>query len=266
MEENIKARWTQLADTIGQTCLDILGGVPVTVTEKRFVDPKVLALMLASRALSNFRGVFILIENGLVVESRILVRCCFENAFWIAGLQAKGDGFVKKMLEDEMRSRRVRGEWVLTKKPQLSGEVEKRLREQLKLINKNSDKAKSLSPKDVALSGLLREGYGIYSQLSADAAHPTVTSLNRHVGRSDKGHEALIDVVPAPKDEEIITTWDWACNAMLGVSVGVNEILGGAPAGQGLLDLADRYQALTTRPRAAKPVSKICSHNRRSAR
>jgi hypothetical protein len=249
MEETIKTLWTKLADTIGQTCLDILGGVPVTITEKRFADPKVLAVMLASRALSNFRGVFVLIENGLVVEARILVRCCFENAFWIAGLQAKGDGFVKKMLEDEMRSRKVRGEWALSKKPQLSEDVEKRLREQLKIINKKWEKAKSLSPKDVALSGLLREGYGIYSQLSADASHPTVTSLNRHVGRSDKEDEALIDVVPAPKDDEIVTTWDWACNAMLGVSVGVNEILGGAPAGQRLLELADRYQALTTHPK-----------------
>jgi Family of unknown function (DUF5677) len=42
--------------------------------------------MLMSRTLSNFRGVFTLIENGLVVEARILVRCCFENTFWMAGL------------------------------------------------------------------------------------------------------------------------------------------------------------------------------------
>jgi hypothetical protein len=246
MHEALRTQWTELADTIGQTCLDILGGMPVTVTEKRFADPKVLAVMLASRSLSNFREVFILIENGLVVEARILVRCCFENAFWIAGLQANGDGFVKKMLEDEMRSRKVRGEWALSKKPQLSEDVEIRLREQLKVINKKWEKA---SPKDVALSGLLREGYGIYSQLSADASHPTVTSLDRHVGRSDKEDEALIDVVPVPKEQEIVTTWDWACNAMLGVSVGVNEILGGAPAGQRLFELADRYQALTTHPK-----------------
>src|SRR5260370_20872865 len=162
MDETLKARWTDLADSIGQTCLDILGGVPVTVAEKRFADPKVLAVMLASRALSNFRGVFILIENSLVVEARILVGCSFENAFWVAGLHAKGDGFVKKMLEDEMRSRKVRGEWALSKKPQLSADVERRLRDQLELINQKWEKAKSLSPKDVALTGLLREGYGIY--------------------------------------------------------------------------------------------------------
>jgi hypothetical protein len=79
------------------------------VTEKRFADPKVAAIMLMSRTLSNFRGVF----------------------------------------------------------------VEKRLREQLREINRKWHHAKPLSPKDVALEGLLRDGYLIYSQLSADAAHPT---------------------------------------------------------------------------------------------
>jgi hypothetical protein len=67
-DKDLKSQWTQLADTIGQTCLDILGEKPVTVTEKRFADPRVLAIMLASRALSNFRGVFTLIENNLTLS------------------------------------------------------------------------------------------------------------------------------------------------------------------------------------------------------
>jgi len=248
MEDNHKLQWAELADTLGQTGLDILAGAPVTVTEKRIADPKVLAIMLMSRTLSNFRGVFTLIENGLVVEARILVRCCFENAFWIAGLHAQGDKFVRKMLQDEMRSRHVRGELALSKKPKLLEHVEKRLKEQLRAINKKWPDAKSLNPKDVAMSGLFRDWYLIYSQLSADAAHPTVTSLHRHVGHCEKNGESLIDVVPAPKEEEVTTTWNWACNAMLGACVGVNEMLGGTPAGQKLGQIADRYQALTTRP------------------
>jgi hypothetical protein len=152
MEDNLKSQWAELADTLGQTGLDILAGAPITVTEKRFADPKVLAIMLMSRTLSNFKGVFTLIESGLVVEARILVRCCFENAFWIAGLHAQGDKFVRKMLQDEMRSRHVRGELVLSKKTQLLEHVEKRLREQLRSINKKWPDAKSLNPKDVALS------------------------------------------------------------------------------------------------------------------
>jgi hypothetical protein len=251
MEANLKLQWSELADTLGQTGIDILAEAPVTVTEKRFADPKVVAIMLMSRTLSNFRGVFTLIENGLVVEARVLVRCCLENTFWMAGLHSQGDKFVRQMLHDEVRSRRVRGEMVLSKKPHLLEDVEKRLREQLREIARKWPDAKSLSPKDVALDGLLRDGYLIYSQLSADAAHPTMTSLNRHIGHSETNGEALVDVVPAPKDEEVIMTWDWACNAMLGACVAVNEILGGTPAGQKLGQIADRYQALTTRHKAA---------------
>lgn len=250
MEDNLKSQWTQLADGLGQTGLDILAGAPVTVTKKKFADPKVLAITLMSRTLSNFMGMFALIDNDLVVEARILVRCCFENAFWIAGLHGQGDKFVRKMLQDEMRSRYVRGELALSKRTQLLEHVEKRLREKLRSINEHWPGAKSLNPKCVALSGLLRDGYLIYSQLSADAAHPTVTSLHRHVGHCEKHGEALIDVVPAPKEEEVTMTWDWACNAMLGACVGVNEILGGTLAGQKLGLIADWYQALTTRPTA----------------
>ncbi len=121
----------------------------------------------------------------------------------------------------------------------------------MRSINKKWSDAKSLNPKNVPLSGLLRGGYLIYNQLSADAAHPTVTSLHRHVGRCEKDGEARIDVVPAPKEEEVTMTWDWACNAMPGACVSVNEILGGTLAGQKLGQIADRYQVLTIRPKIA---------------
>jgi hypothetical protein len=251
MDNALKSKWAKLADTLGETALDVLRDAPVTVTEKRFADPKVLAIMLMSRTLSNFRGVFTLIEAGLVVEARILVRCCFENAFWIAALLADGDKFVKQMLNDEMRSQQARGELALSKRAALDENMDERLREQMRTIKKRWPDAKSLSPKTVAMSGLLSDGYLIYSQLSADASHPSVTALNRHVGRSEENGEQLIDVVPEPKDDEIIMTWDWACNAMLGASTGVNEILGGTAAGQRLGPLADLYHSMTTHRKAA---------------
>ena len=49
MEDNLKLQWSELANTLGQTGLDILAGAPVTVTEKTFAEPKVLAIMLMSR-------------------------------------------------------------------------------------------------------------------------------------------------------------------------------------------------------------------------
>jgi hypothetical protein len=249
MTQDLRSARVQIVDELGQLGLDILGGVPVTITEKRFADPKVLAIMLMSRTLSNFRGVFLLIDAGLLVEARVLVRCCFENAFWIAGLHTEGDAFARKMLQDEMRSRKARGELVLSRNFELSEEVEKRLRLQLRAMKKIALEPKSLDPKQVALNGVLRDGYLIYTQLSADSTHPTVSSLHRHVGRAENEEESLIDVVPTPKEHELLQTWDWACNAMLGACTGVNEILGGTPAGLSLEAIADRYQALASRGR-----------------
>jgi len=246
IDEILKSQWSDLADKLGQTGLDILAGAPVTVTEKRFREPKILAIMLMSRTLSNFRGVFALIENGLLVEARILVRCCFENAFWIVGLLSEGDNFVTEMLHDEIKSRHTRAEMVLRKKELLSEDAEGRLREQLRVMKKKYPDATPLSPKDVALRGLLRDGYLIYSQLSADAAHPTMSSLHRHVGCNNRKGEMLIEVVPKLTNDEIIITWSWACNAMLGTCVAVNQILGGTPAGLTLEQLADSYQSLAT--------------------
>jgi hypothetical protein len=136
---------------------------------------------------------------------------------------------------------------------ELTEEVERRLREQLRTIKRNWPNAKSLNPKAVALSGLLSEGYHLYSQLSSDAGHPSLTSLKRYVSRPSEITAEVdfeINVVPTPTDEEIQTTWDWACNAMLGTCTGVNEILGGTPAGMRLKETADRYQSLTTRRNA----------------
>jgi hypothetical protein len=144
-----------------------------------------------------------------------------------------------------MRGRQALGESALSKKTTLPEEVEQRLKEQLKAIKKHRPDAKSLNPKSVAYEGPLSDLYLIYSQLSADAAHPTITSLSRYAGKEAADNEKLIDVEPAIKDDEVEMTLDWACNAMLGVCVGVNQVLGGTSAGRELEAFADRYHHLT---------------------
>jgi hypothetical protein len=181
---SIRAQWTQLADDIGQTALGILSA-PLTLTERRLRDPKALAVMLMARSLSHFRGVFTLIEAGLIVEARMLVRCCLENGFWVEQLLAEGDKFVRKMAADEARSRKVRGEAAMSRKDALTDEARDRLRAQLREINKDWPDAVSLNPKAVAMNGVLADGYLLYTQLSADSAHATLTSLARHVGHEN---------------------------------------------------------------------------------
>jgi hypothetical protein len=232
-----------------QTAYAIFGEAEAPITRKGATDPKVLAKTLLARTLSNFKGAVASTSEGLVVEARILTRCCFENLLWIGGLAAQGDEFVRAMFHDEVRSRKVRGEFILREAYKLDEKVEQRLKAQLRDINKRSLKNKSLSPKDVAEDSVLGHAYLIYSQLSADAGHPTFSSLNRYIGKFEENGETVrgIDIAPPPKEQELLQTLDWACNAMVGVCVGVNQIVEGTPTGQTLLGIADEYQALTGR-------------------
>jgi hypothetical protein len=242
VDQEGQSRWLQLAESIGQLGYDILDeGPKLTVTPKGFLEPRVLAIALMSRALSNFKGVIILLTNSLIVEARILVRCCFEDAFWLLGLRAEGDEFARKMLYADARSKKTRGELIFNNiNVEISEETEKRLRAQMRRLNKQFPKARPLDPSKVALEGIFRDGYLIYSQLSADAAHPTLESLHRHIGRVEGSDERIIEVVPPDRPAEVVQTWGWACHAMLATCVVVNEIFGGTPAGHKLLGIAEQ--------------------------
>jgi hypothetical protein len=179
-----------------------------------------------------------------VVEARILVRSCYENAFWVVGLNKKRDKFAKKMLHAEVKSRQKRGELIF-KHMELPEVDMKKLRGQMREMTKKYPKPQPLNAQEAALDAVMHHGYFIYSQLSADAAHPSFDSLNRHLVQL-ANDERVLDFEPAPKEGEIAQTWDWACKAMLATCVGVNEILGGTPAGLKLREIADRYQVLET--------------------
>lgn len=248
MTEKEAEPWFRFSDKLLETALSIFGEAEVPITARGASEPKVLAMTLLVRSISNFTGVVMLSRQGMIVEARILARNCYENLLWIGGLASQGDAFVKAMLHDENKNKVGRGELLLGKY-QLDDEVEKRLRAQLRVIHKQPKPSKSLNPNSVAQDGPLDHGYVIYSQLSADAAHPSLTALARYIGRADENGVSVrtIDVSPLPRPGEIATTMDWACNALIGICVGVNQILEGTPAGQTLLALADEYQSLARR-------------------
>jgi Family of unknown function (DUF5677) len=243
-------KWMRLADTLGQLGVDVLSEFSITTTSKGFADPRILAKMLMARTLSNFKGVIFLLGNDLVLEARILARCCYENSFWIAALVQDGDKFAAKMRRDDVRSRRSRSEQILTKyHSELPDDIKKTLHGQIRRMNRERSPPKSLNPQNVARNGPLDRRYEVYSQLSADAGDPSLTSLARYMTRSVENGQIVLgaDLFPTPKKEEILLTWDWACDAVLLACAGVNEILGGTPAGDRLEAVLKQYNALKVR-------------------
>lgn len=109
----------------------ILATTEIERSEHDAADIRVMGLTLLARTYSNLKGIILLIEARRVVEARVLARCCFENAFWVAALVKDGE-FVRAMLHDEIKHRTKRGEFILEKQLKLEAEVEEKMREWLK--------------------------------------------------------------------------------------------------------------------------------------
>jgi Family of unknown function (DUF5677) len=235
----VEEKWHDLAETIFQTIQEIMESGPIVTGSEKSLNPKIVAMLITSRSLANFRGVQVLIYNRLIIEARTLVRSCYENSFFLGGILKDGPAFVTQMLEDDARSTKVRTELILSQNFELLSEVEDAIKNKIRSINKIWPKPSFLNISSVAKGGPLNNAYLIYSQLSSDSAHPTITSIHRHLG-----NQQTINVSPIPTDTEIIQTRDWSCNAMLGIAGAINEILGNTNAGWKLNHIVERYNSL----------------------
>jgi len=241
------APWRDLAERVLHACSEVFVTANVPVTEKRYSDPKFLAMTLLARTISNMRGAILLLDHRRPIEARVIVRCCLENSFWMASLHDGRDAFVKEMAHDEISHQHARGQNMFAHKVPLDKDLENRLAQFMRRIAKQAKGKKTLSPKSVAHRTAFRKSYVIYEQLSSDSAHPSLTALNRHVVQPTDTTTGGIDMEPVAKDDQLAESLQYLTMAALRVSVGANEIIGGTPGGEMLQGLLDEYMALTRR-------------------
>ena len=87
-----------------------------------------------------------------------------------------------------------------------------------------------------------------YQHLSWDA-HPSIQTLNRYYQPADASGAPGIDLCPVVQDAEVVEMLNLMCVAVIGVFLGVGELLGqdNAPTGK----MADEYKALSERTKEA---------------
>lgn len=240
--------WFEFASKLLSLEYESFLDIEIKLTENNFAEPKILTLALLSRTISNFEGVIALTKQGLVVEARILTRSCYENMFYIGGLIEKGEEFISQMFGDEIISRLERGKLVLELKQGRNksfDEFGKDLPERIKDMKKRWPKAKFLNPSDAAKSSVLKNAYLAYRQLSADAAHPSLRALHRHMEQSKENNKRMIlNVKPANSPIELVHTVNLACIALMGACVGVNQILERSNLSQQMSELNEEYLTL----------------------
>jgi Family of unknown function (DUF5677) len=248
---DLVTQWRQLVSDVQSVGLRIFETADVPKNYKGFSDEKALALMLLARTLSHIRGALLLLEAKCVVEARTITRCCFENLYWMVGLIEEGEGFVRKMRDDEMSHRKSQGQSIFATEVELEADVRNRLQNFMKATNQKFGSARTLSPKHVAsIRSDFERTYIFYGQLSSDSAHPSVTALNRYAVSGNEIDMEGIDVNPVVGDGELVETFEYLTMAAMGVCVGVNQIVGGTEGGIALNAIAERYTELSNRTKA----------------
>jgi Family of unknown function (DUF5677) len=228
-------QWLAFGDRLIALAYAIFGEAKIDITEKLFGEPKILSLALLCRTVGNFKGVIAMTKERQVVEARILTRSCYENLYFMGALIEQGDLFVRTMHQDQIRSFRSQGEFLLEGvASEHIGDPDfvEQLRSRVKEMKSRWPKASFLTPKETVKNGTLKQSYLIYSKLSGDAAHPSILALKRHLVRFMENGEQVVglDVNPPERGAESTETIDLACNAMLGACVAANQILGHLPA------------------------------------
>jgi hypothetical protein len=250
------AAWRSLADRLIAKSKTIFDTSSVMESTKGAKDPKVWALALLARTIGNIESALIVLDSGHVVEARTLVRCCYENFFCSAAIVRTGDEFIKTMELDNAASKKKQAKGLLDWADKQDQDIEfaEKLSTFAKALDKKRPKASFLNHKKTADTGTVQDAYVFYNVLSNDSAHPSATSLSRHITWDGEGEDAEWTISAFPTDEpgEVNNTLELVCTAVLGVCVAVNETVGGTESGERLWTLGDECRALSSVSKAER--------------
>ncbi len=205
---------------------------------KRPSDPETVAKLLLIRTVSHVAAIRSLIKKRMVVEARTLTRSCVENFLWIGSLAENGEQTVAIMRDNDLKYRKLFGERLLQSVTNEQKKQMVNLRQMLKDIKEDWPDVRTVTPKEIAEKGVIKETYIFYSELSMDSAHPTTDSLSRHLSDTSFCFE------PKLRPSETENTLWYIAITLLGACVGVNQIVGGTQAGKKLTEMEARYQRI----------------------
>jgi hypothetical protein len=239
----------QYAQKLLDAGLAVVAAARVSLDANWARNPKVVALTLLCRSLTNFRAAILLTQQRHVVEARILVRCLYENLLWIGALRERGAAFVDDMVRDERHNRKALAQLTLKLSGKHGGDPNDTngliLRSIIKEMATQFPQTEKLRAGDIAAAGAVELAYVEYQRLSLDAVHCSVTALGRHLSRetAEGQVELVVSVEANTPPREFFETILQACRALMGVAIGTNEIVGFTEASSRLNDLVTEFES-----------------------
>jgi hypothetical protein len=123
-------------------------------------------------------------------------------------------------------------------------DFEKTLRPLVSEANKTWGKPEGIRYHRAATQGEVLDAYVAYGGLSSDAAHPSATSLARHMARSPDGKGVFIQLTAAHGPNEAMDTLGLTCAAVLSVCIAADEAIGNTGARLMLPAFINQYHSL----------------------
>jgi hypothetical protein len=194
-----------------------------------------------------------MVREGLLVEARTLTRSCYENLIWAAALNERGSEFVTDMLNDDATSRKTVGQVTLKLSSRAGANNDDEdgqiLRDLIRQSETRFPDSKKLHVDRTALGGAVELAYATFGQLSLEAAHPTITAIGRHLhsGLDGDTRHLVIDIVPEVSERQLLRTIWWSCDALTGVAIASNEIVGGTKMNDALRQAFEELRRLSKR-------------------
>jgi hypothetical protein len=237
------ALWFALAEDINRSAQATLTKYQIGPGE--ISGQHLFGLLLLIRSLSNFQGGLLMAERGMVVEARTLFRCCFENAFWVGALLKDGDDFIHDIMGDEVASTKSKVNWLIRDPSRLefSGpNARARLQARVEEMEKEwGGKVSSQKLDDAARRGKLGDAYLYYKVLSGDAAHPSVSAMNRYV---QLAQNRFSGVRYGPFPDEVSGSLNCGCQAMIATGVAITEMFNDTEHNKEFAEHAEVYARL----------------------
>lgn len=205
---------------------------------------------LVARSASAFKGTVILVRATRIVEARIVARSCVEDALYLNALIKDGEDLVNIIEKADAKGRETRGKFMLNQpRVILDDATRTKLLSFLTTIRQDGPRIQLPTPKSVSKDTPFEHLYLVYSQMSDDAGHPSLSSLGRYVHVEDE--RVILDFSPSVTKEELVDTLTWGCLSAIGCLVAGSQLFDDAGLNHHATDLALAYERLANPPRSA---------------
>jgi len=223
---------------------------PVEVASDEERELVAIKAALYARALTLCQGALLLIENDRQLDFRVHTRGVIEAVMYLIALD-RDAAFVTKMKDDDYKSRQSRAGLHLNAKD-FNGTAD--VRQMLEdFLAQGRQGAKAIQVSALLEGSQFDRLYRTYRDISGDAAHVSITSLNRHYVENPADQSAMLIVHPPLDDIETHVTF-----AELGISMTIATLI--LMKVKAKTDLWDEFQALLVRYREVSRANTTGRH------